>query len=105
MLVDSHQPGIQYLLGVDWLEFELRVRRWRRQDHADPLRSFHDVSVRHDVAIRIDDDASANGMLPGDFRCRFVSLVLRRPVPVDRDLDHSRGNFCHDFLKRAVQFS
>ena len=69
------------------LEFKRGVWRARGQDHTDALRSFHDVSVSKDVAVRIDDDAGANGMLPGDSRCG-VFMILQGAVPSDHYLDN-----------------
>src|SRR2546426_230254 len=64
------------------------VRRGRRQDDSDALRSLHHVSISNDVAVRIDDDASANRMLPHDSCCIAMSVILQGAVASNHDLHH-----------------
>src|SRR5882724_7860964 len=105
LFVGTQQLGIQDLSGMDGLSVEWRICRGRRQDNPDALRSFHYVSVGDDRAVRIDDDASANRMLPDDSRCLVMSMILQWPVATNHDLDYRGCNFGRNLFKRPVQIS
>ena len=85
----SHHRCIEYLTGMDWLEFERGLGWWRRENNADALRPIHHVGIGDYVSLRIDDDPRSNRMLPGQNCPIGVSIFLRRAVPGNHDLDHS----------------
>ena len=72
---------------MDGLEFDQGILRGRREDDAHALCSFHYVCIGDDVAIRIDDDAGANGMPAGDSP-GLVSVIFDGAIAAHNDLDH-----------------
>jgi len=59
----------------------------RRQQHADSLCAYHQVSVRHDVTVRVDDD-SGTGRVPTHDDRRILAIAGDgQPEPCDFDLD------------------
>src|SRR5258708_10579788 len=102
LFMNTQYRSLKDLPGMVGLEFERRVCWVRGQDHADALRSFHNVSVSEDVAVRIDNDAGANRMLTGNSR-RRVFMIFQRPVSSHHKLDDYWGYFRHNYFQEAIQ--
>ena len=62
------------------------------QSYADALRAFDDVGVGHDVAVGIDDDSGADGVLAHDESGLGAAFFVQRAVAGDQNLDY-RGRY------------
>ena len=65
-------------------------RKW--QGHANPLRSFYDVGIGHDVAARIHDYARANRVLANNERRLRSIFLAQRSVARHQNLHHRGRN-------------
>ena len=63
------------------------------QSYADALRAFDDVGVGHDVAVGIDDDSGADGVLAHDESGLRAVLFVQRAIAGDENLNHRGGYF------------
>jgi hypothetical protein len=61
------------------------------------------VGIGHDVAVRIDDNPGADGVLAND-ECGLSAVLFARPaVAIDQDLDYRWGNFGGEAFEGVVE--
>ena len=101
LFIDLEQGKISLFVGADQagLEDAASARRdgaavvsGQGQSHADALRTFDYVIVGDDVAVGVDDDSGADGVLAHDERGLGAAFFVQRTVSGDDNLDY-RGRY------------
>jgi len=80
------------------------IRSQRGDNHLDPLRTRDDVSISHDVSVRINDDTGTDAPLPFDGEAHvIVAAFLDSAVARRKHLNDARRDILDKRLKGAIE--
>ncbi len=106
VFVLADEFGFEDAALADW-HLSGGVAHGQGQGDANALCAFDDVGVGHDISVRVNDHAGADGMLADDERglgAVISALALAEGTESgDENLNDSRGNFGGEGFEGAVE--